>query len=761
MQRWIGKPGIQPSYLRYLPASQQLSFTSPAPFAAPPAWIFDPLGPASARFFRIHPQSQPDHSLHVQTEEIACEPVPPGWNSAYWWLDPLDTHDTFIIRNFWRQGYVLFQDGDQLKAGPLAGREDDPALHWLIKPISRSHLLVPIHLDALWLPEAQAVVDKMADFSHLPHFDGERDINPNTPNLSQSILNAPLDPPQLYLKSGLHLHWALPDALHSGQQQAHGLHLPRVPDRWLITKRKGESSQSWVVESNYLHPPGSSTGSDAITYPFSDGIHPHPYRHLGRQLPLAAWHEQDRDGQHPDYLHTLTALGYGEPNFAPFYPNCYSVFGFFDEESEGQSLDELKNVTYDVIGWHSTHDILQDKRLSAAIDDLIATRPDINKREIIPFKFAALENEYGWTLNRDQPAPYPIGTSYFARLTIASNATDASPTPSAEPKIVLGNTATEALASHLGLEIGKNEREARQLEEQLEALMLLPEVEGETFEASAKFRELRHAQGFKGIHGGTITTIVPESHAHSPADAPHTPHHLEVDLPFSLAKKLDGLNKLERAAFEGLAEQQGLREQLFSDWYKYMLAAYPPADSHDDYPAMDEIAYFIEQYTLPELVGHSAWLGEASDLSGIWWGIQVAKIDLELALQQLQTLYPEDILDWTRFIKRFVGEATLIEPSFRPLLYWLTNSLAPHVQALLRPDRRRQPYSDGDKAVLLGNINNLFLSIPRAELREEMLAQLSAEAKTLVARFQHHEPNERKPLGRLHIEREFPEILIR
>ncbi len=53
-------------------------------------------------------------------------------------------------------------------------------------------LAVPIHLDALYLPKAKYVTGPMADFTRLPYFDAElgRDINPETPYLSEAILSS-------------------------------------------------------------------------------------------------------------------------------------------------------------------------------------------------------------------------------------------------------------------------------------------------------------------------------------------------------------------------------------------------------------------------------------------------------------------------------------------------------------------------------------------------------------------------------------------
>jgi len=93
-------------------------------------------------------------------------------------------------------------------------------------------LMVPIHLDALYLRKDRSVVETMADFSRLPYFDGERDINSDVANLSEEILSQPFEDRGLQLPTGVHLHWALPDALTRGFQPRKKLPaLTRMKDR--------------------------------------------------------------------------------------------------------------------------------------------------------------------------------------------------------------------------------------------------------------------------------------------------------------------------------------------------------------------------------------------------------------------------------------------------------------------------------------------------------------------------------------------------
>jgi hypothetical protein len=233
-------------------------------------------------------------------------------------------------------------------------------------------LMVPVHLDALYLNSDRLLVEAMADFSRLPYQD-KRDVNPNIANISEEIVSQPFQNQNLYLKAGIHLHWALPDALTKGVQTPKDpenpqsgvkTDFPAVPNRWLVIrsyKKNGinEIQARWVVESDYLYSAdqGSQTGS--IAYPVQEA---QPFRYLGRKMPLADWREDSQETQ-SNRLKQLTAVGYGEPAFATFYPNCHSVFGFYDDYPP-QSLDGLQ---YEVIGWYSD---TEDDYLKALIGKL-------------------------------------------------------------------------------------------------------------------------------------------------------------------------------------------------------------------------------------------------------------------------------------------------------------------------------------------------------------------------------------------------------
>lgn len=281
------------------------------------------------------------------------------------------------------------------------------------------YILVPIHLDALQLDQAQSVAGPLIDFTKLP-WSGSK-LYKDKPYLSETIASNPSDESH-QLQKGLHFHWALPDALTKSMslpivnQQAFlnifgtqtGMDIwnqlvslkwllplsqgnttamaaepavrivdastqenikqnyqaiqdllkqsnfPAAPNRWLITRNEnGQIKSSTIVESDYLWP--TSKQQDEAGQPLADFYTAfplitndptsQPYRYLGRAVPLGT-----QAAPQTDYLtHPLTAVGYGEPSFAAFYPASRSVFGYCDTQAAGPSAA----VTYELIGWYS------------------------------------------------------------------------------------------------------------------------------------------------------------------------------------------------------------------------------------------------------------------------------------------------------------------------------------------------------------------------------------------------------------------------
>lgn len=457
-------------------------------------------------------------------------------------------------------------------------------------------LMVPVYLDALYLPYDRSVVEAMANFSRLPYFNGERDVNPDVANLSEEILSRPFQDRSLYLKAGIHLHWALPDALTRGVHDfSQGVTFPAVPNRWLVSRTYGPHTKQWVVESDYLYPRGSSDRQNGISYPYPDDPK-QPFRYMGRKLALAAWKNKDKVPQNgSQYLDKLTAVGYGEPTFAAFYPNCHSVFGFHDDDydTDHPPPEELR---YIVIGWYSNIALNQDP-FRDFTNDFKNRMIESNQTPTLEILQAAVKDEFKWKVVVAPGQEFPQQMVCYASLSI-KQANFNFPSQGEPAEIAVGNTATEALSAYLA---DRLDGDKFIHEDQLEALHLSTRLAGRTLDTGPKFKEARHEKEFTAVPGGTIWTIRPESTTSAPANAGEAPSPTEASLPDGPAHHLNQLNLKQQAYDRANQELESLRQQLFADWYKYMLSAYPPPDSRNDYPNIDAVKYYIEAYGLKPL----------------------------------------------------------------------------------------------------------------------------------------------------------------
>jgi len=463
-----------------------------------------------------------------------------------------------------------------------------------------SLLLIPIHLDALPLAEDRIVVEAMADFSRLAYLDGGQEINSDTPNLSEEIVSQPFENENLRLKAGVHLHWSLPDALTKGDHSAEGTTFPSVPNRWLVTRSKmdanGESpvEKQWVVESDYLYPDGEGelTGSVSIPFPADEtGGKPRPFRFLGRKVAREVW----QDDASAEYLNPLTAVCYGEPAFAAFYPNCHSVFGLYDDEYTNAIPDGLQ---YDVCGWYS--DRAQDA-FSKFVADFRASYEgsDGNSTPTSEELLAALEDSFKWTAAIEAGEEFPEQMLCYARLIFnqTGTSTENPALQDADTTVTVADTGTEALSAYLGQTVDSTQKTI--IEDQLEALHLSASLESKQLDVGPKFQEARHEKGFTAISGGALWSVAPQTDTATPADAADA--QAQITLPEEMAHLLNSLNLLQQAYDRAAQEMESMRKQLFSDWYKYMLCAYPPDDSRDDYPNSDAVRNYVELKSLAPL----------------------------------------------------------------------------------------------------------------------------------------------------------------
>jgi hypothetical protein len=427
--------------------------------------------------------------------------------------------------------------------------------------MGESVIAVPIHLDALYVKEQSTVAPAMADFTRLPYFDGDRDINSQRPWLGETAASEPFGSTNTVLKKGIHLHWRFPTGLTTGIQSGDGkIAFPNLPDRWLIIRGRDTGGnqvveEKWMIESNYMHPEG--TTKEGAAYPIEpkdkDAI-AQPYRYVGQTLPWDQWLQVSRTSG--EYRGSpLTAVGYGEPTYASFYPNCSRQFGFHDPQYAGQIPSDLY---YQVIGWYSNpnNDWIQFL-LQHPFDQISGENWRTRLSRILKerLKWSVAGNPtvdvviacHGSLIFRPQP-----NLEWAVRLE--------------KPAVAFGATMTEALSAYLASEIAPDDPAKKaMIEDKLEAIMLDRKLSTRAVDLTAKFKEARHEKGFDEVYAGILWMVRAEA---SPGEQ-RNPNAGAASWP-DVAEKLDELNRLQ-SAYQLIWERiRSLRARLYSDWCRYM-----------------------------------------------------------------------------------------------------------------------------------------------------------------------------------------------
>jgi len=439
-------------------------------------------------------------------------------------------------------------------------------------------LLVPVYLDALYLPTKTNVLEEMTDYSKLPYYKDTELQKRGKAYISETVLTVPFTQPQLSLKAGIHLHWSLPDALTNGiaRDGEQGITFPLVPNRWLIIRRGSNiAEKKWVVESDYLYPEGA-TPEDTINilyYPATNEYQ--PYRFLGRKLELGAWRSGTANAQ---YIQELSAIGpfatvdnldNEKVAFAGFYPNCRSVFGFHDGDFTTNTTPP-KDLRYDVIGWYSDG---KNDYLDKFIKEQYPDRDTLSLLD-------TLQSKAGWTVEIGNNESFPDRLLCHASLSFAPGASVTNP-QAIKGTIAVGNNQEEAIAAYVARQLDTNTENRKTIEEQLEAIQMSGRLVQQNLDFGPKFRQGLHEDSFTGQCKEISWQVVPESDpkisqsgSANPANAVQGEGIMQVTLSATIGDRISEVNEAQREYDQQLAKVGSIREQVYADWYKYMLATY-------------------------------------------------------------------------------------------------------------------------------------------------------------------------------------------
>ncbi len=447
--------------------------------------------------------------------------------------------------------------------------------------------------------------------------------------------------PQNKLGPGIHLHWELPDFFRRGVQPpivGEDLTFPPTPNRFLViryisvydTKAKQYgpvTTKCWIVESDHLSPSLSSDPYGVIRPAISVPIQPtpgrniQPYMYMGRVADYASWNPMAEDKSQflPAHAGTdgaalyLSSIGFVGPSFSAYYPECCSVFGFWDHF---QDLPEIGpaiaanspvqfKASYQVIGWinETASDPLANfaQMVTQQYNDYVAQCKNQNvaiTRSPADFFSSLAQQKFQWTFN-GQDVPFTLnadktvatlgapdgaicagviqeivwnmlentGTTYFL-ANMANSQANAVWTDNVE--LAIGNTTAEALSALLKKDVGNTSTDPdvlKNYEYLLDALQLglLYGLEQQSNKIIT-LEETMHSKAFAKMSGGLLWII---QQMQPPSDAP-VDADAEVTLPLVVAEKLSLLNQAQKAYDQGRAALDVMRKQLFMDWVRYV-----------------------------------------------------------------------------------------------------------------------------------------------------------------------------------------------
>ncbi len=509
-------------------------------------------------------------------------------------------------------------------------------------------LMVPVSVHALWVAHLQRVIGPLADHERLPWFDGTRDRNGSVPHLAAAINAAPFSDHNAWLEPGVHLHWFLPAGLTRGGTrrtaertvQVGDLWFPPAPNRWLVFRREERSahaSRAWLVESDYVHPPGLRPRG-AIAYPLP---YPQPgqapFVYLGRQIRLdpltlepedPAVQPASADNSLSRFAPALTAVGPGDPLFAAHYPSCRSVFGLHDDQP---AMDQVAG--YSVYGWYGDGLIEPLHNLRAALRDnadhgpararhLLARQRHAEQLEALeahghgdhhplppepvapegPLDEAqwnqalrlALRERFGWTMRNDtDTAAFPTDLMCAGMTAITAGLEHVPDQPPTTQAAGIGHNPAEAAVAFVTA--GVSSTLTPDIEDRLTQELTDTDLSDHALDFGPKRAEARHREQFRSERGHAIWTV-------RTVGSPD-PEQVGArsSLPDGLAHELNELN-LRQAAYDRAQDQiAALRQELFSDWSRYMTAAYPEGDADPFGADVDAVRDLAERSRLEPL----------------------------------------------------------------------------------------------------------------------------------------------------------------
>lgn len=434
------------------------------------------------------------------------------------------------------------------------------------------------------------------------------------------------------LGAGVHLHWSLPNYFRKGSQDVDSGNFvfPQAPNRWLVvrhlsminsgeTKVEMPKTKAWIVESDYISKKQECSIKQSTPIPpLYVGDEKHNY--MGRTIELEKYHTTESGKYLSDAVDEkdrsvyLTSVGFIGPTFSSSYPDCSSVFGFWDDFSDNDSLkSDLDNnkyvnfkVSYQVIGWIKNSIDPLKKLLDKVTNDYNIYAKECKKERVSNDKnietmfLEQAEFSLGWKFDKNQlqnniptqsicngiiqeiifESRYGSKSSFFK-----TESEDGEFLISNDIDIAIGNTSEDAVSAFLNHKVHSTDAESSLNTLQFDSLKSLDNRS----DLVAKVYQAIHRNSFARIDGGTFWSVQKRSDKKNSDSDKKSPVE-EANLPIKQAQMLSELNKVQKKYD---CEREVLREmsaQLFRDWHRLI------APNKDLSITVNEIkAFFIHQ----------------------------------------------------------------------------------------------------------------------------------------------------------------------
>jgi hypothetical protein len=493
------------------------------------------------------------------------------------------------------------------------------------------HLVVPIDLEALCgtgkvLPDNAGVMPSLTSYHQLPYGDQANGGDENfqeTPFISETVLQQPFNSHLTTVAPGVHLHWAMPDALMRGEQKDDLLTFPELPDRWLLLRLSFTAagavgpSRALVIDSRYLaeesrqavHGNGDST---AILWqpPGDPTAQKQHFMYLGRSGDVDWWQQELK---YPErnlrMLDKLNAASFGRTELSAYYPNTRNVFGVLDDLKDlggGQTPTATQRLAYVVIGWHTD-----------PANDPIAGKPQADTLDKLK-----------WSVNASGDLDRAIYCGMVHSVVFDPNA---QPSPPGKLSAAMGNTTTEALSALLTSAVSNA---APDLEFQLDLLLSgLLDQYGQQGGPRQVTRQL-HKQRFVAARGGHLWYVKRKPPKDAKAeDQGIDGGDLSDTLPADQKVLLAVLNAQQETLDRLKTTLEDLRWQVFSDWYKYLVAKWGDSQS-GNVPSFDQIQALIQNQSIANLKKTAADVATAEQAVVTAQSALQTKLDAALELAE-------------------------------------------------------------------------------------------------------------------------------